>query len=220
MRRILINEFMTLDGVMQGPGGPDEDRTGNFKYGGWIANYWDNKMEKELEGLMSRELEFLLGRKTYEIFAAHWPYVEDDPIAEKLNKAKKYVASTTLDSVDWQNSQLLKGDVVKELIKLKLQDGPDILVYGSGNLVQTLLKNNLVDEMQLFIFPMIMGKGKRLFKEGIIPSALKLVDQKVSATGAFIATYQPAGEINLGSVIEIKPSEAEIERRKKWEVEQ
>ena|SRR5687768_1795679 len=219
MRQIVINAFVTLDGVMQAPGGPEEDRSGNFKYGGWSANYWDDKMEKTMAEFLGKDFDLLLGRKTYEIFAAHWPYIKNDPAADKLNAAKKYVVSRTLEKVDWQNSNLVQGDVVKEIIKLKQKDGPEIQVHGSANLIQTLLKNNLIDELQLMIFPMIIGKGKRLFEEGVVPSAMKLVDQQQSATGVIVARYQPAGEINVGSFALAEPTEAEVERRQKWAVE-
>src|SRR5687768_18479369 len=199
MRQIVINAFVTLDGVMQAPGGPEEDRSGNFKYGGWSANYWDDKMEKTMAEFLGKDFDLLLGRKTYEIFAAHWPYIKNDPAADKLNAAKKYVVSRTLEKVDWQNSNLVQGDVVKEIIKLKQKDGPEIQVHGSANLIQTLLKNNLIDEYRLWLFPVVVGSGKRLFADGTIPSGLKLVDSKVSSTGVVMGKYEPAGEIPLGS---------------------
>lgn len=217
MRQIVINEFMTLDGIIQAPGGPDEDRSGNFKYGGWSANYWDDQMNEAMADFTGKEYELLLGRKTYEIFAAHWPYHTEDEIGVGLNKAKKYVVSNTLDKLDWNNSHLVKGDVVKELIKLKQQDGPEIQLYGSANLVQTLLKNNLVDAIHLFIFPLVIGQGKRLFEEGIVPSQFQVSDSRVSSTGTVIAKYKPMGRINTGTIGgESEPSKAELARREKW----
>jgi dihydrofolate reductase len=219
MRQIVINEFMTLDGVIQAPGGPDEDRTGNFKYGGWVANLWDDKMNETMQEFSGKDFELLLGRKTYEIFAAHWPYHKEDDIGERLNKSKKYVASKTLDKLDWENSHLIKGDIVKELIKLKQQEGPEIQLYGSANLVQTLLKNNLVDVIQLFIFPIVIGKGKRLFQEGVVPSQFQVSDSKVSSTGTIIAKYKPMGDIKVATIGgEAKPSKEEMARREKWAV--
>lgn len=219
MRPLVINAFMTLDGIMQAPGGPEEDQSGNFKYGGWSANYWDETMMKTMDEFMGKDFDLLLGRKTYEIFNAHWPYIKNDPIGDKLNTSKKYVVTKTLDKADWQNTSLIKGDAVKEIIKLKQQEGPELQVHGSANLIQTLLKNNLVDEIQIMIFPVIIGKGKRLFEEGIIPSEMKLVDQKATATGTIITKYKPSGEINIGSFALEEPTKAEVERRKKWEVE-
>ena len=144
MRKLIVNTFVTLDGVMQAPGGPEEDPTGGFQYGGWSVNYWDGMMGQTMAESMAKPFDILLGRKTYEIFAAHWPY-SNEPGAEQLNQARKYVASRTLNRVDWNNSTLIKGDVVQEIRKLKEQDGPEIQVHGSSNLIQTLLKNNLID---------------------------------------------------------------------------
>jgi dihydrofolate reductase len=162
MRKISANTFISLDGVMQAPGGPEEDPSGGFKHGGWSVNYWDDMMGEVMDDAMSNPWDLLLGRKTYEIFAAHWPNVEDI-MADRLNNAKKYVASSTLKSVDWQNSTLITGDVAQFVGGLKEQSGPDISVQGSANLLQTLIKNDLVDEFRLWIFPLVLGEGKRLF---------------------------------------------------------
>ena len=215
MRTLAVNTFLSLDGVMQAPGGPEEDPTGGFSHGGWSANYWDDMMGRVIGESMARPYEILLGRKTYEIFAAHWPYVTDDPAADSLNAARKYVASRTLRTVEWSNSMLLQGDVGAEVAKLKEQDGPEIQVHGSSNLIQTLLKEGLVDEFRLWFFPLVIGKGKRLFGDGTIPGALKLIDSKTSTTGVVIATYRPAGEIDYGSFEFDEPTEAERQRRKK-----
>lgn len=221
MRKIITNTFVTLDGVMQAPGGPEEDPTGGFKWGGWSVNYWDETMMKIMDEYMAKPFDLLLGRRTYDIFAAHWPFVKNDPnelnamAADKLNNARKYVVSAKPEKLAWQNSTLITGDVVEEIKKLKEQDGPEIQVHGSGNLIQTLLKNNLIDEFRVWIFPVVIGTGKRLFGDGTIPSDLKLVDSKVSTTGVIIATYEPAGEIKLGSVELDKPTEAELARRKR-----
>jgi dihydrofolate reductase len=166
---------------------------------------------------MSRPFDLLLGRKTYEIFAAHWPYVRanEDPFAAGINNAKKYVASKTLKTLDWSNSELIKGDVAKEVKKLKEQDGPEIQVHGSGNLIQTLLKHDLVDELWLKIFPITLGRGKRLFAEGTIPVGFKLLESETSPTGVIIASYTRAGEVKTGSFAIEVPSEAELTRRKR-----
>ncbi len=215
MRKLIINTFVTLDGVMQAPGGPEEDPTHGFSYGGWSTNYWDDMMNQVMGEFMAKPSEILLGRKTYEIFAAHWPYAKDEPGAELLNNAKKYVVSRTLSKVYWNNTTLLKDDVVQEIRKLKQQDGPELLVHGSSNLIQTLLKHNLVDEFRLWVFPIVIGKGKRLFDQGTVPSGLKLIDSKASGTGVIVATYIPDGELKTGSFMLDNPSEAELARRKK-----
>ncbi|MEW6035083.1 MAG: dihydrofolate reductase family protein [Candidatus Micrarchaeota archaeon] len=222
MRKIVANTFVSLDGVMQAPGGPEEDQSGGFKYGGWSVNYWDEQMGKVMDEFMGRKFDLLLGRKTYEIFAAHWPYVKDGPekpAADKLNGSKKYVVSKTLSKADWENSTLIKGDVAKEIAKLKKQDGPEIQIHGSGNLIQTLLKHDLIDQFNVWIFPLTLGKGKRLFDSGTVPAGLKLLDCKVSKTGVIIATYAREGQIKVGTFELPKPSKSELERRKKMKAE-
>ncbi|OGN90053.1 MAG: hypothetical protein A2Y88_00630 [Chloroflexi bacterium RBG_13_48_10] len=214
MRKLIVNTFVTLDGIMQAPGGPPEDPTGGFTYGGWSVNYWDDVMNQIMGEFMGKPSELLLGRKTYEIFASHWPYSKE-PGADELNSAKKYVASRTLNKVDWNNSTLIKGDVVQEIRKLKQQDGPELLVHGSSNLIQTLLNHNLVDEYRLWIFPVVIGKGKRLFDQGTVPSGLKLIDCKTSSTGVIVANYEPGGELKTGTFELDNPSVAELARRKK-----
>lgn len=202
MRKIVVLSFITLDGVMQAPGGPEEDPTGGFKHGGWTIGYFDDFLGKVMGEQMGKPFDLLLGRKTYEIFAAYWPFVKDGPdraIAARINKAKKYVASKTLRKLDWSNSELLKGDVPKEIRKLKEQDGPDIQVHGSGNLIQTLLKHDLVDEFWLKTFPVTLGRGKRLFADGTIPAGLKLLESQISPSGVILAQYARAGEVKTGS---------------------
>ena len=199
MRQLIVSTFITLDGVMQAPGGPEEDPTGGFTYGGWSFNYWDDLMGQVMDGYMAKPFELLLGRKTYEIFAAYWPYIKDDPGADKLNSARKYVVSRTLDEVNWNNSTLITGNLEQAIRNLKEQKGPEIQVHGSGNLIQTLLEHDLIDEFRLWIFPVMIGKGKRLFGEGTHPAGLKLIDSKTSTTGVIIATYEPAGELKTGS---------------------
>jgi dihydrofolate reductase len=213
MRKLAVNTFVSLDGVMQAPGGPKEDPTGGFTHGGWSVNYWDDEMMGQVAETGPYEL--LLGRGTYEIFAAHWPYVTDDPIADHLNSTRKHVASTTLDQVEWNNSTLITGDVADYVATLKSQDGPEIQVHGSPGLSQTLLKHDLIDEFRLWIFPVVIGAGKRFFGDGTIPAALKLVDSKASKTGVTINTYERAGDIDSGSFEFDEPTPAEIERRRR-----
>lgn len=191
--------FVTLDGVMQAPGGPEEDTSGDFKHGGWSVGYWDEFMNKVMANQMKPPFDLLLGRKTYEIFASYWPNAQNEPGATELNAAKKYVASTTLTNLNWKNSILLKGDVVEEVKKLKQTEGPEIQVHGSSNLIQTLLKNDLVDEFRLKIFPVTIGTGKRLFGDGTIPVSLKLIENEVSPKGVIVATYAPEGKIKIGT---------------------
>jgi len=206
---------------MQAPGGPEEDPTGGFKYGGWSVGYWDDFMGKIMVEQMAKPFDLLLGRKTYEIFAAHWPYVKgDDPFAAKLNNAKKYVVSKTLKKLDWKNSTLIKGSIVQKIKRLKQQDGPELQVHGSGNLIQTLLKYDLVDEFRLKIYPVTLGKGKRLFAEGTIPAGFKLLYSKTSTKGVIIVTYERAGKVKTGTFAldfndRQKQTEAELARRKK-----
>jgi dihydrofolate reductase len=194
MRKIIVLSFVTLDGVMQAPGGPKEDTSGGFEYGGWTVPYFDDFLGKVMLEQMSRTFDLLLGRKTFEIFASYWPHQESP-----INEATKYVVSNTLTKHEWNKSVFLKGDVVKEIKKLKQQDGPELQVHGSGNLIQTLLKHDLVDEFWLKIFPIMLGAGKRLFAEGTIPAAFKLSDSKVSPSGVIIANYERAGEVKTGS---------------------
>jgi dihydrofolate reductase len=199
MRKLVVTTFLTLDGVMQAPGGPEEDEEGGFQHGGWSVNYWDDQLGEEMGEFMGKPFDLVLGRRTYEIFAAYWPDSTDEATAKPLNDATKYVASRTLDSVEWQNSVLLEGDVAEAVAALKQRDGPELQVHGSGDLIQTLLKHGLVDEFHLMVYPLVLGSGKRLFAEGTIPSSLKLLDHKVSSTGVMIATYVPAGEVVTGS---------------------
>jgi dihydrofolate reductase len=214
-RNLVVNSFLTLDGVMQAPGGPEEDPTGGFTHGGWSANYWDDALGQWIGPYMERPADLLLGRKTYEIFAAHWPYITDDPMADSLNNARKYVASTILGKVGWKNSTLLQGDVAEAVAALKEEDGPEIQVHGSGNLVQTLLRHDLVDELRLIIFPLVLGTGKRLFADGTIPAGLKVVDSTVTGNGVMATVYERTGAIEYGSFALDEPTEAEVARREK-----
>ena len=216
MRKLVVLTFLTLDGVMQAPGGPEEDTAGVFKWGGWGAGYFDDALTNVMVDQTGNPYDLLLGRKTYEIFAAHWPYAPtSDPFAAKLNSARKYVASKTLKRLEWKNSILLGPDIVREIKELKRQDGPEIQVHGSSNLIQTLLKNDLVDEFKLKIFPVTLGKGKRLFGEGAIPAGYKLVESQTTPSGVMVATYTRAGEPKTGSFEFETPTKAELARRAK-----
>ncbi len=197
MRKISVLSFITLDGVMQGPGGPTEDTSGNFTGGGWTVPYFDEFLGEIMAEQMSKPFDLLLGRKTFEIFASYWPHHEDE--WPGINDATKYVVSNTLTTHEWQKSVFLKGNVVDEIKKLKQQDGPDLQVHGSGNLIQTLLQHDLVDELWLKIFPITLGVGKRLFAEGTIPAAFTLTESKTSPSGVIIASYKRAGEVKTGS---------------------
>jgi dihydrofolate reductase len=202
MRKLVVGTFLTLDGVMQAPGGPDEDRDGGFQHGGWLVPYFDDKFAENMTEWTKRAGAFLLGRKTYEIFAGSWPNATDpaDETAMALNTRPKYVASRTLHELTWSRSTLLKGDVAQEVAKLKAQDGDELQVHGSGQLLQTLLKHDLIDTLRLWQFPVVLGTGKRLFGEGTIPRGFRLVDTQLSTTGAVLHVYERAGELSYGEV--------------------
>jgi dihydrofolate reductase len=199
MRKLIVSTFLTLDGVMQAPGGPGEDDDAGFALGGWSVNYWDELMGQVMGEAMSTPFDLVLGRRTYDIFAAHWPRATEEDGAKPLNDATKYVASRGHPALEWRNSVLIEGDAAGGVAALKEGQGPELQVHGSGNLIQTLLRHDLVDEYRLWVFPVVIGSGKRLFSEGTIPSGLRLVDSKVSTTGVVIGTYEPAGEIVTGS---------------------
>ena len=196
MRRVIINEQLTLDGVMQGPGAPDEDRSGGFEHGGWAMPYFDEVMGEAAGEGMGSAGGLLLGRMTYEIFAAYWPKQSDDvPFASFLNSVSKYVASRTLrEPLEWNNSHLLKGDVGEAVRRLKEEDGGDLVVLGSGDLAQTLIEEGLIDVYELWIDPIVLGNGKRLFREGAPKTAMKLVGSKTSSSGVAMLTYHPTDE--------------------------
>jgi dihydrofolate reductase len=212
MRELVVQTFVTLDGVMQAPGGPEEDPSGGFEHGGWSFGYWDERMQQVMGESMGKPFDLLLGRRTYEIFAAHWPHT-DEPGAEVLNSATKHVASTTLTELEWENSRLIEGDVPDGVRALKQEDGPELQVHGSANLIQTLLEHRLVDEFRLMIFPVVLGKGKRLFGEGAVPDGLEVIASETSSTGVTMATYRPGAEIKSGSFALDEPSDAELKRR-------
>jgi dihydrofolate reductase len=215
MRKIIVPTFMTMDGVLQAPGGPEEDRSNGFKWGGWQFHYNDELTDKISTEIMSARFDLLLGRRTYEIFAAHWPY-QNDQIGGIFNRINKYVVATTPIDLSWKNSILIDNDVVNELKKLKQQEGPDLLVWGSSRLIQTLLSNHLVDVLHMWIYPITLGQGKRLFQEGTQAQEWKLTESVVSTKGVILATYVPDGEVKLGSFVPNEVSKAELARREKW----
>ena len=216
MRKLIASTFTSLDGVMQAPGGPTEDPTGNFTLGGWLFAFGDAGMDLSAAGFDGKDRELVLGRKTYEIFEAYWPYQrEDNPIARTLNAAKKHVASRTLKSLQWNNSSVLGGDIVSAITALKVQPGLDLQIIGSGNLIQTLQAASLIDEYNVWTYPVVLGRGKRLFENGARPGALRLVASKVSTTGVVMSTYVRAGDIQLGSLSQAEPSAKELTRRAK-----
>jgi dihydrofolate reductase len=221
MRKIISSTFISLDGVMQAPGGPREDPTRGFKHGGWIAPYADDAIGAALTELFSTPFELLLGRKTYDIFAAYWPYMQAEPgdtltaqITETFNRVTKHVATHSPAPLAWQNSRWLGGDVVSSLQKLKREEGPVLLVQGSSELFQTLLAHDLVDEIRLLIFPIVLGGGKHLFGAGALPAAFKLTQSAVSTTGVLMVRYERAGDVKTGLLGPDTPSAAELERRR------
>lgn len=226
MRKVICGAFISLDGVMQAPGGPQEDPTGGFQHEGWVPPYWDEAMDKAMGETFSRPFDLLLGRETYDIFAAHWPYVEtpgetaldqlNDDISVSFNKVTKFVATHRPETLTWVNSQALGEDVPAAVRALKAGDGPDLLMQGSTQLLHQLFAHDLVDELRLLIFPIVLGKGKRLFGEDGMPSAFKLTTSTTTSTGALIASYERAGEIQTGDFGQETPNEAELERRKRF----
>jgi dihydrofolate reductase len=202
MRKINVLTFVSLDGVMQAPGGPEEDTSGGFKYGGWTVPYFDDFAGQVMAEQLGQPFDLLLGKKTYDIFASYWPHQStDNPVTEPFNKARKYVASHTPFEPTWENTTVLTGDVASQLKQLKSEQGPDLQVHGSGNFIQTLLQNDLVDELWLKIFPVTLGGGKKLFAEGAIPAAFELIESKASPKGVIIANYKRAGEVRTGSFV-------------------
>jgi dihydrofolate reductase len=197
MRKVIALEFVTLDGVIQAGGGPQEDTSGGFAYGGWQAPFSDDVLGTVMKRQMNMPFDLLLGRRTFEIWAPYWPCQNFWP---GVNSATKYVASNTLTSHEWQPSVFISGDIAEKVSKLKQQPGPDLHVYGSANLLQTLLKHDLVDALWLKIYPLTLGTGKRLFADGTIPAAFKVTDSKVSSTGVIIVNYERAGAVTTGSL--------------------
>ena len=216
MRKIIVGAFTSLDGVMQAPGGPDEDPVGGFRFGGWVAPFFDEKMGAFVDALFAKPFDLLLGRKTYDIFAAHWPYVEkDDPIGPLFDRINKYVATRNpAFKTVWQNSHVLGPDTIAAVRRLKEEDGPDLLTQGSTEFLKALFEHDLVDEVHVSIFPVILGRGKRLFGDAAFPRALTLIDSRTSDTGIVMNRYARAGDVATGSFEFETPTDAELERRR------
>jgi dihydrofolate reductase len=215
MRKIIALNHVTLDGVIQSGGGPQEDPSGGFTLGGWSVPFRSEDAGKAVMETVSREFDLLLGRRTYEIWAAFWPYTGNHPVAAAINKATKYVATNSLDKFDWANTQRLSGDTVEEIRRLKASDGPELHIWGSSKLLQSLIAAELVDEFRIWIYPVIVGKGKRLFEEGVPPTGLTLAESRATSNGVLLTTYRAAGPFAMGSPQPDNPSEAELARRKK-----
>jgi dihydrofolate reductase len=213
MRKLIAINHVTLDGVIQAPGGPEEDPSNGFDHGGWAMAY--GPTGETIAGVY----DLLLGRRTYEIFAAYWPYQADNPIGAAFNRATKYVATRSLDQLDWENSQRMGDDVVDEVRRLKASAGPELHIWGSSELLQTLIAADLVDEYRLWVYPLVLGEGKRLFEKGVPPRGLALAETRSTPRGVLINTYRPAGPVSRGSADAETPSEAERVRRKKWAAE-
>lgn len=216
MRKLIVSAFISLDGVMQAPGGPQEDPIGGFRFGGWVAPYFDETAGSVIDELFARPFDLLLGRKTYDIFAAHWPYADaNDPIGPLFDRVTKYVATRNpAFRTTWQNSRTLGADAVAAVKALKSGDGPDLLTQGSPDFLRTLFENDLVDEINVFVFPVILGKGKRLFGDASFPRALTLESSRTSQNGIVISRYTRAGDVATGSFEFDTPTEAELERRR------
>jgi dihydrofolate reductase len=215
MRKVITGAFVSIDGVMQAPGGPQEDPTGGFAFGGWVVPYADEVFGQAVKELFSQPFDLLLGRKTYEIFAAHWPYAEsgpDDFIAQRFNKATKYLATRSKGELTWKSSVALH-DAATDVARLKRENGPALVTQGSSDLIQTLLGNDLIDEIHTFTFPIVLGKGKKLFGAGAKPAAFKLIRSKVSPTGIMIGSYERAGAVATGDYAMNPPTPAEVARR-------
>lgn len=216
MRRVIAAAFVSLDGIIQAPGGPEEDPTGGFRFGGWVFPHWDDAVGEVMGESFARPFDLLLGRKTYEIFAAHWPYTEEEPAA-LFNGVTKYVAASPDTPMSWVNSERLEGDVPAAVARLKQEDGPDLLTQGSSVLVQSLLAAGLVDELSLLVFPVILGCGKKLIGEDADPGEWELASSRTSPSGVIMARYRRKGGIRTGSFALDTPTEAELARRERME---
>ena len=215
MRKLVVGTFLSLDGVMQAPGGPEEDRSGGFQHGGWVVPYFDDMMMRVTNDWIAKAGGLVLGRKTYEIFAAHWPHIpDDDPIAARFNRINKHVASRTLKRLDWAGSALLGADVAGDIQRLKAAPGGELQVHGSGELIRTLLEHKLVDEWRLWFFPLLLGQGKRLFGKGTVPAGMKLVETQTSSTGVVLHVLEAAGELAYGTFDLEHPPAEELARRR------
>ena len=215
MRKLTGAVFVSLDGVMQAPGGPEEDPSGGFRFGGWVAPFWDENMDP-FEKLIMGEYDLLLGKRTYDIFSAYWPYNQDDPIGAKFQRINKYVVTHSDEPLGWDNSEKLSGDLGGAVAELKKTEGRDLLIQGSSTLYAPLLAAGLIDQLVLITFPVVLGEGKRIFDGSQQPGALKLADSFVTPKGVVIATYEPDGDVPTGTFETKEPSEAELKRRERW----
>jgi dihydrofolate reductase len=220
MRKLTGAVFLSLDGVMQAPGAPEEDRSGGFRFGGWTQPFWDESMYGPFSKVVDADYDLLLGKRTYDIFAAYWPYNRDNPIGEKFQRINKYVLTHSDEPLTWENSHRLSGDTAAAVADLKKSEDRDLLIQGSSTLYVPLVSAGLIDRLVLMTFPVLLGQGKRIFDGSEKPGALKLVDHFVSTTGVVMATYEPAGHVPTGTFETKPPSEAELERRKKWALEE
>ena len=214
MRKLTGAAFLSLDGVMQAPGGPEEDPSRGFEFGGWLAGLYDEEFGEELDRLFSEPFDLLLGRMTYDIFAAYWPFNQDNPVGAMFQRANKYVLTHSDEPLEWDNSH--RVDSIDALGELKQSDGPDLVIQGSSTLYPQILDAGLLDRLILMTFPVVLGGGKRLFGEGTPPGTMKMVGQSVTSVGTVIATYEPAGEVKTGTFATKEPSQAELERQEKW----
>ena len=219
MRKLTGAVFQSLDGVMQAPGGPGEDPTSDFRFGGWVQPYWSENMGP-FEGVIMGEYDLLLGKRTYDIFAAYWPYNQDNPIGAKFQRINKYVLTHSDKTLAWKNSHRISGDTAEAVAKVKQSQGRDLLIQGSSTLYVPLLAAGLIDRLVLMNFPVLLGQGKRIFDGTEAPGALKLVDHFISDTGVVTTTYGPDGDVRTGTFETKAPSEAELERREKWAKEE
>jgi dihydrofolate reductase len=219
IRKIIAITHVTLDGVMQAPGGPEEDPRNGFTHGGWSMAFGDDASGQVINKIVSGEFGLLLGRRTYEIFAAYWPNLGDNPIGKAFNEATKYVVTNSLDQLDWKNSQKIDSDAVAGIRRLKDSAGPELHIWGSGDLLQTLIAADLVDEYRMWVYPVVLGKGKRLFENGVPPRKLTLVESQTTSDGVLLNTYRPVGPLSKVPGQLEKPSKAELVRRKKLAAE-
>ncbi len=215
MRTIRAATFVSIDGVMQAPGGPDEDPSGGFRFGGWNFPWWDEPLERLMGDAMGEAYDLLLGRRTYEIFAAYWPY-QDDEIGRAFTAANKYVAAGPETTLDWANSHRLEGDLAEAVRALKATEGRDLLIQGSSEVTHALMAADLIDRLTLLTFPVVLGRGKRLFDDGSRPHAWRLISSGVSTTGVVVASYERDGEVPVGSFPQGAPTAAELARRARW----
>jgi len=215
MRKLTGAVFLSLDGIMQAPGGPEEDQSGGFQFGGWTAPFWDEDMGP-FEKILGSEYDLLLAKRTYDIFSAYWPYNQDNPIGARFQRINKYVLTHSDEPLSWENSHKLSGDTAVAVEELKRSEGRDLLIQGSSTLYAPLISAGLIDRLVLMTFPVVLGEGKSIFDGSLKPSGLKLVDSFVSGTGVVTAIYEPAGDVKTGTFETKEPSEAELERREKW----